>query len=302
VTTRAEQPVEVAVPEMHELRVQVANLQHAPREVVRHPKTTHVVVKEEVVPVELQRQKAQYVPQVQTIELIKEEPQQVIKRVQKSIPKYEMKYINNVITVGPKYMEHVQDVEEEFVETYETSGGATSLFNQLDSNHDGVITRQEFAAMGQTATEPIATEPIATGGGVIRGGGTVISGGGARVIGTTTGGYGGGTVISGGYSGVGGTVFGGTTGGYVSGGTVIGGGGARVIGGTPGGYVIGGGVSYGGGGGSYISGGTLTGGVRYAGGGVYAGGTTVAGGSAFDRLDTNHDGVITRSEFASALR
>merc|ERR1712232_1032925 len=165
-------------------KVHVANIQHAPREVLRHPKTTHVVVKEETVPVELMRQKAQYVPQVQTIELIKEEPQQVIKRVQKSIPKYEMKYINNVITVGPKYMEHVQDVEEEFVETWETGGGATSLFNQLDSNHDGVITRQEFAAMGQTVTEPIAT-----GGGVIRGGGTVMSGGGARVIGTTTGGY-----------------------------------------------------------------------------------------------------------------
>merc|ERR1712048_299239 len=115
VTTRAEQPVEVAVPEMHELKVQVANIQQAPRDVVRHPKTTHVVVKEEVVPVELMRQKAQYVPQVQTIELIKEEPQQVIKQVQKSIPKYEMKYINNVITVGPKYMEHVHDVEEEEV-------------------------------------------------------------------------------------------------------------------------------------------------------------------------------------------
>merc|ERR1712176_201157 len=116
VTMRQEQPVEVPVAEAHELKVHVANIQHAPREVLRHPKTTHVVVKEEVVPVELMRQKAQYVPQVQTIELIKEEPQQVIKQVQKSIPKYEMKYINNVITVGPKYMEHVHDVEEEFVE------------------------------------------------------------------------------------------------------------------------------------------------------------------------------------------
>merc|ERR1712176_1194930 len=119
VTTRAEQPVEVAVPEMHELKVQVANIQNAPREVVRQPKTTHVVVKEEVVPVELMRQKAQYVPQVQTIELIKEDPQITVKQVQKSIPKYEMKYINNVITVGPTYMEHIHDVEidEEVVVT-----------------------------------------------------------------------------------------------------------------------------------------------------------------------------------------
>merc|ERR1712115_430684 len=109
-------PVEVAVPEVHDLKVCVAAIQEQTREVVRHPKTTHVVVKEEVVPVELMRQKAQYVPQVQTIELIKEEPQQVIKQVQKSIPKYEMKYINNVITVGPKYMEHIHDHEEEFVE------------------------------------------------------------------------------------------------------------------------------------------------------------------------------------------
>merc|ERR1711879_531838 len=77
----------------------------------------HVVVKEETVPVDLMRQKAQYVPQVQTIELIKEEPQQVIKQVQKSIPKYEMKYINNVITVGPKYMEHVHDHDEEIIES-----------------------------------------------------------------------------------------------------------------------------------------------------------------------------------------
>merc|ERR1712048_828900 len=111
VTTRQEQPVEVPVPEMHELRVQVANIQHAGREVLRNPKTTHVVVKEEVVPVELKREKAQYVPQMQIIELIKEEPQITCKQVQKSIPKYEMKYINNVITVGPKYMEHVHDIE-----------------------------------------------------------------------------------------------------------------------------------------------------------------------------------------------
>merc|ERR1712176_446856 len=117
VTMRQEQPVEVPVAEAHELKVHVANVQMAPREVLRHPKTWDVVVKEETVPVELMRQKAQYVPQVQTIELIKEEPQQVIKQVQKSIPKYEMKYINNVITVGPKYMEHVHDVEEEMVET-----------------------------------------------------------------------------------------------------------------------------------------------------------------------------------------
>merc|ERR1712176_958446 len=167
VTTRAEQPVEVAVPEMHELKVHVANVQYAPREVLRQPKTTHVVVKEEVVPVELMRQKAQYVPQVQTIELIKEEPQQVIKQVQKSIPKYEMKYINNVITVGPKYMEHVHDVEEDVIEsgtmaveeTWENARGvvqpaepvvvqreAVSAFDRLDTNHDGVITRTEFAA------------------------------------------------------------------------------------------------------------------------------------------------------------
>jgi len=82
-------------------------------------KTTQVVTKEEMVPVELMRQKAQYVPQVQTIELIKEEPKQVVKQVQKSIPKYEMKYINNVITVGPKYMMQEEDVgatwEEEWV-------------------------------------------------------------------------------------------------------------------------------------------------------------------------------------------
>merc|ERR1712157_482243 len=97
--------------------IQVANVQYQPRDVLRQPKTTHVVVKEEVVPVELMRQKAQYVPQVQTIELIKEEPQQVIKQVQKSIPKYQMKYINNVITVGPKYMEHVHDHDEEFVDS-----------------------------------------------------------------------------------------------------------------------------------------------------------------------------------------
>merc|ERR1711879_29209 len=71
VTMRQEQPVEVAVPEMHELKVHVSNIQHAPREVLRHPKTTHVVVKEEVVPVDLMRQKAQYVPQVQTIELLR---------------------------------------------------------------------------------------------------------------------------------------------------------------------------------------------------------------------------------------
>merc|ERR1712048_123606 len=116
VTMRQEQPVEVPVAEAHELKVHVANIQHAPREVLRHPKTTHVVVKEEVVPVELMKQKAQYVPQVQTIELIKEEPQVTVKQVQKSIPKYEMKYINNVITVGPKYMEHVTDVDEEIVE------------------------------------------------------------------------------------------------------------------------------------------------------------------------------------------
>merc|ERR1712157_385398 len=105
--------------------IQVANVQYQPRDVLRQPKTTHVVVKEEVVPVELMRQKAQYVPQVQTIELIKEEPQQVIKQVQKSIPKYEMKYINNVITVGPKYMEHVHDLEidEEVVVTdYKADG------------------------------------------------------------------------------------------------------------------------------------------------------------------------------------
>merc|ERR1712176_643162 len=117
VTMRQEQPVEVMVPEAHELKVHVANIQHAPREVLRHPKTTHVVVKEEVVPVELMRQKAQYVPQVQTIELIKEDPQIQVKQVQKSIPKYEMKYINNVITVGPKYMEHIHDVEEDVIES-----------------------------------------------------------------------------------------------------------------------------------------------------------------------------------------
>merc|ERR1712187_408833 len=131
VTMRQEQPVQVPVAEAHELKVHVANIQHAPREILRHPKTTHVVVKEETVPVELMRQKAQYVPQVQTIELIKEEPQVQIKQVQKSIPKYEMKYINNVITVGPKYMEHVHDIEidEEIIvkdQITEQIGGLTS--------------------------------------------------------------------------------------------------------------------------------------------------------------------------------
>lgn len=62
-------------------------------------------------PIELMRQKAQYVPQVQTIELIKEEPKTVIKQIHKSIPKYEMKYVNNVVKVGPKHM-HMEEVVE----------------------------------------------------------------------------------------------------------------------------------------------------------------------------------------------
>merc|ERR1712048_1100801 len=144
VTTRAEQPVEVAVPEMHELKVQVANIQNAPRDVVRHPKTTHVVVKEEVVPVELMRQKAQYVPQVQTIELIKEDPQITVKQVQKSIPKYEMKYINNVITVGPKYMEHVKEEEEvEVQETFEVIDKQAVLPEGVTPLAEPVIARPE---------------------------------------------------------------------------------------------------------------------------------------------------------------
>merc|ERR1712151_2624 len=99
------------------------------------------------------RQKAQYVPQVQTIELIKEEPQQVIKQVQKSIPKYEMKYINNVITVGPKYMEHVHDVEEEQVEMPVSRGLETVTYDS-GWQETGVVSR---------GLEPVATEPIAGG-------------------------------------------------------------------------------------------------------------------------------------------
>merc|ERR1712048_1063079 len=245
VTTRQEQPVEVPVPEMHELRVQVANIQHAGREVLRNPKTTHVVVKEEVVPVELKREKAQYVPQMQMIELIKEEPQITCKQVQKSIPKYEMKYINNVITVGPKYMEHVKDIEEEIV-MQEQIGGvieeevkviqapATYIQEPVatpqavlysDANRDGIPDmwqgRGGFAIAGTDRNRdgiPDALQPQvrpAIGGYV--GGGTLIGG--------TTGYVGGGTLIGGTTGGyvTGGPVIGGATGGYVTGGTMIGG-------------------------------------------------------------------------------
>merc|ERR1712048_1321575 len=204
VTMRQEQPVEVPVAEAHELKVHVANIQNAPRDVVRHPKTTHVVVKEEVVPVELMRQKAQYVPQVQTIELIKEEPSVTVKQVQKSIPKYEMKYINNVITVGPKYMEHVQDIEEEYVESgtmraveeFDTqnvefiSATGQHTYGTLDDDPHakfkgekipGYMPTQTTVAGGAAvASEPIATEPIAGGGRIIGGG--VRSIGGGRVV------------------------------------------------------------------------------------------------------------------------
>merc|ERR1712048_1331657 len=144
VTMRQEQPVEVPVPEVYELKVAVANISVQPRDVLRQPKTTHVVVKEEVVPVELMRQKAQYVPQVQTIELIKEDPQITVKQVQKSIPKYEMKYINNVITVGPKYMEHVKEEEEvEVQETFEVIDKQAVLPEGVTPLAEPVIARPE---------------------------------------------------------------------------------------------------------------------------------------------------------------
>merc|ERR1712048_312937 len=280
VTTRQEQPVEVPVPEMHELRVQVANIQHAGREVLRNPKTTHVVVKEEVVPVELKREKAQYVPQMQMIELIKEEPQITCKQVQKSIPKYEMKYINNVITVGPKYMEHVHDLEidEEVVVT--------------DYKADGRIIEEDYkfkeviGPAGNVKWEESDTvKEFIDGKWVIRHrehesgkefkehdfGGTKGIIGGGYMPGTLTGGTTGGYVS-------GGTLIGGTTGGYVSGGTLTGG--------TTGGYVTGGRV-IGGATGGYVTGGTVIGG---------------AASSAFNALDRNSDGVITRAEFNSAVR
>merc|ERR1712176_890679 len=250
VTTRQEQPVEVPVPEMHELRVQVANIQHAGREVLRNPKTTHVVVKEEVVPVELKREKAQYVPQMQMIELIKEEPQITCKQVQKSIPKYEMKYINNVITVGPKYMEHVKEEEEvEVQETFEVIDKQAVLPEGVTPLAEPVIARPEpqIVRPATYMSQPsVVTRPTV---------GTIVCG--------STGGY---------YTG--GTVIGGTTGGYVTGGTVIGG--------TTGGYV---------------TGGTLTGGYVTGAPIVSSGANTL-----FNTLDRNHDGVITRAEFAGAMR
>merc|ERR1712176_1441069 len=208
VTTRQEQPVEVPVPEMHELRVQVANIQHAGREVLRNPKTTHVVVKEEVVPVELKREKAQYVPQMQMIELIKEEPQITCKQVQKSIPKYEMKYINNVITVGPKYMEHVKEEEEvEVQETFEIIDKQVALPEGVKplAAAEPVIARPEPQIVRPaTYVQPTYSQP------------SVVTRPATYIGGATSGYYTGGTIT-------GGTVIGGTTGGYVTGGTLAGG-------------------------------------------------------------------------------
>merc|ERR1711953_1589972 len=101
-----------------------------------------------------------------------------------------------------------------------------------------------------------------------------------------------------------GTLIGGTTG-YVGGGTLIGGttgyvGGGPLIGGTTGGYVSGG-TRIGGTTGGYVTGGRVIGGAT---GGYVTGGTVIGGAasSAFNALDRNGDGVITRAEFNSAVR
>merc|ERR1712178_438556 len=156
---------------------------------------------------------------------IKEDPQIQVKQVQKSIPKYEMKNINNVITVGPKYMEHLHDIEEEVVETQQRGlvMEPVSAFDAIDTNHDGVITRSELAAA--TVTEPVMTREFIQPATVI-----------AQPAAATTFATYGAPTYAGGYVG-GGTVIGGTTGGYVTGGTLTGG---TVIGGTVGGYVGGG--------------------------------------------------------------
>merc|ERR1711988_905645 len=177
--------------------------------------------KEEVVPVELMRQKAQYVPQVQTIELIKEDPQITVKQVQKSIPKYEMKYINNGITVGPKYMEHVKEEEEvEVQETFEIIDKQVALPEGVTplKAAEPVITRPEPqivrpATYVQPTVQPTYTQP------------SVVTRPATYIGGTTSGYYTGGTVIGGTTGGyvTGGTVIGGTTGGYVTGGTLTGG-------------------------------------------------------------------------------
>merc|ERR1712151_414070 len=152
-------------------------------------KTTHVVVKEEVVPVELMRQKAQYVPQVQTIELIKEDPQITVKQVQKSIPKHEMKYINNVITVGPKYMEHVKEEEEvEVQETFEVIDRQVELPPDVKPIAEPVIVRPEPQIVRPaTYVQPTYSQPS-----VVTRPTTYATGGyytGGTVIGGTTGGY-----------------------------------------------------------------------------------------------------------------
>merc|ERR1719277_963026 len=181
-----------------------------------------------LLPVELRREKAQYVPQAQMIELYKEEPQAVVKQVQKSIPKYQMQYVNNVVTVEPKYMEQVREEED--------------LFDAIDRDHNGQISKEEWkeAQIAQNLTQyhkpGVFSGGTIIGGGTVIGGGTIVGGG----IGTAAafnavdrdgngvitrnefnaavrpGVVSGGTIIGGG------TVIGGTTG-YIGGGTIVGG-------------------------------------------------------------------------------
>merc|ERR1712232_1119492 len=134
---------------------------------------------------------------------------------------YEMKYINNVITVGPKYMEHVKEEEEvEVQETFEVIDRQVELPPDVRPISEPVIVRPEPQIMRpatyvqptysqpSVVTRPTYSQPSYATGGYYTGG---------TVIGGTTGGYGG-------------YVTGGTmTGGYVSRPPIVSSGGASTL-------------------------------------------------------------------------